>query len=186
MKKGIVLLVEMLFLCGIATAAGPTVSFMTEQIANTDYGNSLSVEVGYFLGVDEAGPGLECYAGTDWWPQWDDEGDMKPPGVVVLGVRQHMSDIVDPNSVVPFLPDVFLEVLNEDVTIKPYLGFRFSANLIDKDGGSMSIPAGVLINTDPDSKASLRFELRYNDTFGDLAIVPDNRVDAYMGLYIPF
>jgi len=166
-------------------AAGPTVSFVTEQLTSVDKGNSLGVEVGYFLGIDD-GAGLEPYIGTDWWPRWDEEGDMNPPSVIVLGVRNHFQDIIDSNSAVPFLPSALLMILNEDIEIKPYVGFRFSANLIDKDAGLMSIPAGVLIKTSPDSNAALRFEARWNDTFGELSGVPDNRVDFYMGIWIPF
>jgi len=185
MKKYGMFLV-LLLVAATAQAAGPTVSFITEQIANVDYGNSIGVEVGYFLGIEDSGPGLEPYIGTDWWPQWDDEGDIKPPSVIVLGVRQHLNDIIDPNSAIPLLPDLFLNILNEDVEIKPYVGFRFSANIADKDAGVMSLPVGILIKTTPGSNSALRFEVRYNDTFGDLASVPDNRLDYYMGLYIPF
>ena len=122
----------------------------------------------------------------DWWPRWDEEGEMEPPSVVVLGVRNWFGDLIDPNSVIPFVPDLFLSVLNEDVEIKPYIGFRFSANIIDKDAGLMSIPVGIAIKTSPESTAALRFEMRWNDTFGYLNAVPDNRLDYYMGLYLPF
>lgn len=183
--KRLIFTIIILCLCGHVQAAGPTVSFMTEQIASVDKGNSLSIELGYFLGID-GGPGLEPFIGTDWWPRWDDDGDMKPPSVVVLGVRNHFSDLVDPNSAIPLIPDLFLTVLNEDVEIKPYIAFRFSANVIDKDGGVMSIPAGIFVKTSPESNSALRFEVRWNDTFGALSNVPDNRLDAYMGIYLPF
>ena len=84
------------------------------------------------------------------------------------------------------MPDLFLSVLNEDVEIKPYIGFRFSANIIDKDGGLMSIPVGIAIKTSPVSTSALRFEMRWNDTFGALNMVPDNRLDYYMGMFLPF
>ena len=187
MKKLVLILIALvctLFVPAVQ-AAGPTVSVMTEQFTSVNNDNSLGVEFGYFLGAD-GGAGLEPFIGTDWWPRWDDEGDMKPPSVVVLGVRNWFGDIIDPNSAIPFVPGVFLAVLNEDVEIKPYIGFRFSANLIDKDGGVMSIPAGITVKTSPESNSALRFEVRYNDTFGALNAVPDNRFDGYMGIYIPF
>ena len=93
-------------------AAGPTVSFMTEQITNVDKGNSLLFEVGYFLGAKN-GPGLEPYAGTIWWPRWDEEGEMTPPSIIVLGVRNWFDDLVDSNSAVPFIPKAFLTILND-------------------------------------------------------------------------
>ena len=183
--KGLILMLAILCVSSVAQAAGPTVSFMTEQVTSVDKGNSLGIELGYFLGVGD-GSGLEPYIGTDWWPRWDDDGDMKPPSVVVLGVRNWFSDIIDPNSAIPFIPDMFLMVLNEDVEIRPYVGFRFSANIIDKDGGLMSIPVGIAVRTSPESNSALRFEVRWNDTFGAVNMVPDNRLDAYMGIYIPF
>jgi len=164
-------------------ATGLTVSFMTEQVTSVNEGNSLGVEIGYFFGVDS---GLEPYIGMDWWPRWDEDGDMKPPSVVVLGVRNHFKDILDPNSAIPYLPDMFLTVINEDVEIKPYVGIRFSANIIDKNAGLMGIPVGLLVKTSPESNAALRFEVRYSDTFGDLSNVPDNQIDFYMGIWIPF
>jgi len=186
MKKLILLMVALVCLMTVQVqAVGPTVSFMTEQIASVDKGNSLSVELGYFLGA-KGGAGLEPFIGTDWWPRWDDDGDMKPPSVVVLGVRNWFGDIIDPNSAIPFVPGMFLIILNEDVEIKPYIGFRFSANFVDKDAGLMSISAGITVKTSPENNSALRFEVRYNDTFGALNAVPDNRFDAYMGIYIPF
>lgn len=181
MKK--LIFITILLLCGTVQAMGPTVSFMTEQIANVDKGNSLGIELGYMLGIDA---GLEPYIGTEWWPRWDDEGDMNPPSVIVLGVRNHFTDILDPNSALPFVPGLLLTVLNEDIEVKPFIGFRFSANVVDKDAGVMSIPAGILVKTTPNSNSALRFEVRYSDTFGGLSTVPDNRLDYYMGLYIPF
>ena len=186
MKKLILTILMVLCLCGAVQAAGLTVSVMTEQIANVDKGNSLGVEVGYFLGIDPAGPGLEPYVGCDWWPRWNEEGEMDPPSVAVLGCRQWFSDIVDPNSAIPFIPEIFLSILNEDVQIKPYVGFRFSANIIDKDAGLMSIPVGIAVRTSENSNSALRFEVRYNDTFGELSMVPDNRIDYYMGMYLQF
>jgi len=164
-------------------AAGPTVSIMTEQIANVDKGNSLTVELGYFLGIDS---GLEPYIGTQWWPQWDEVGDIEPPSVVVLGVRNHFKDVLDPNSIIPYLPDLLLIILNEDIEIKPYVGFQFTANFIDKNAGFMGLSSGILVKTSPDSNSALRFGIKYNDTFGDLAGVRDNRFDYEMGIFIPF
>jgi len=181
--KILLLLLAMLVAAPAVEAAGPTVSFMTEQIAEVDKGNSIGVELGYMLGIDA---GLEPYIGIEWWPNWDEEGDMAPPSVVVLGVRNWFKDIIDPNSTMPFIPNIFLSVLNEDIEMKPYIGIRFSANIIDKDAGVMSVPVGIAIKTSPDSNSALRFEARWSDTFGNLAAVPDNRVDYYMGLYIPF
>ncbi len=183
--KGLLLIaaVVSLSVCG-CQSGGPAISFWTEQVAEVDSGNSLGIEFSYYLG-NETG-GLEPYIGTDWWPRWDDEGDMEPPGVFVLGTRYHFSDIIDPNSAIPLIPGLFLAVLNEEISMTPYVNARFSANFIDKDAGLMSLGAGVSIKTTPDSDSALRFELRKTDTFGDLAVVPDNRLDLYMGIYYPY
>jgi len=185
MKRVLLSVIAVLCLTVSVQAAGLTVSVMTEQIAKVDQGNSLGVEVGYFLGIDPAGAGLEPFIGCDWWPRWED-GEMAPPSVIVLGARQWFADIVDPNSAIPFIPGIFLEILNEDVQIKPYVGFRFSANIIDKDSGLMSIPVGIAVKTSPGSNSALRFEARYNDTFGSLSMIPDNRFDLYMGIFMAF
>ena len=164
-------------------AAGPTVSFMTQQLTSVNNDNVLGIEVGYFLGVDS---GLEPYIGLDWYPRWDEDGDMEPPSVVKIGVRNWFSDLIDPESAIPLIPDFLLAVLNEDVEIRPYVAFDFSANFIDKDAGKMSFPAGIAVKTSPESNTALRFEVRWSDTFGDLNVVPDNRFDFYMGVFVPF
>jgi opacity protein-like surface antigen len=184
MKRIIVAIIIALCVCSAVQAAGPTISVMTEQVTNVDSGNSISVELGYYLGSDNGG--LEPFIGVDWWPRWNDEGDMEPPSVVKLGVRNWFRDIVDPNSAIPFIPDLFLTVLNEDIEIRPYVATSFSSNIVDKDAGEMSLATGIAVKTSPDSNSALRFEVRYNDTFGALDVVPDNRFDAYMGIYIPF
>lgn len=182
MKKLIVMLM-ILCVCSIAGAKGLTAVFLTEQIANTDSGNSLTVEIGYLLDDN----GLEPYIGTQWWPQWDETtGELEPPGILILGCRQHFADILDSNSPIPILPNILLPVLNEKVEIKPFIDLNFTANFIDKDNGLMGLGTGILLKTSPEATASLMFEARYADTFGELNDVPDNRIDLYMGLFVPF
>jgi hypothetical protein len=181
MKKLLVALL-ILCVCSIAGAKGLTAAFLTEQVVHVDSGNSLTVEVGYMLDG-----GLEPYLGTQWWPRWDEEsGDLEPPGVLILGCRQHFGDILDPNSAIPFLPELLLPVINESVSLTPFVDMNFTANFLDKDNGQMGVGTGVLLKTSPDATAALMFEARYNDTFGELAGVPDNRIDFYMGCFIPF
>lgn len=164
-------------------AMGPTLSFMTEQVASVDKENALNVELGYFLGVDN---GLEPFIGCEWRPRWNEEGEMSPPAVIILGVRNHFKNLVDPNSAIPFIPSILSAILNEDIEIKPYIGIRFSANIIDKDAGLMGISTGILVKPSPESKAFLLFEIRKVDTFGELSAVPDNQIGAYMGMHIRF
>ena len=185
MKKLVLILIALvctLFVPAVQ-AVGPTVSLMTQQLTSVNNDNVLGIEVGYFLGVDS---GLEPYIGLDWYPRWDEDGDMEPPSVVKIGVRNWFSDLIDPESAIPLIPDFLLAILNEDVEIRPYVAFDFSANFIDKDVGKMSFPAGIAVKTSPESNTALRFEVRWSDTFGDLNVVPDNQFDFYMGVFVPF
>lgn len=184
MKK--LILLTMLLMCGTAIAIGPTVSVDTQQVASIDYGNSITVELGYFLGIDNYGPGLEPFVGVEWYPQWDDEGELQPPSVALAGARYFFSDVLDANSPIPLLPNLLLPILNEEILIRPFVEARFSMNFIDKDAGLMGLGSGFLIKTSPDSPVSLKFKIRYDDTFIKLAEVDDNRINYYMGLYYQF
>jgi len=186
MRKTILTMVAvMLMLCSSAHAAGLTVSVVTEQVTEVDKGNSIGVDLGYFFGL-EGGPGIEPFVGLQWWPRWDDNGDMEPPGVVCLGGRYHFGDIIDSDSAIPFIPDLLLGVLNEEVEAKLYLSGRFTMNFIDKDVGYMGLGTGILLKTTPISPAALRFEIRYGDTFSQLNEVPDNRLNYYFGVHYQF
>ena len=156
-----------------------TIWGITEQISNVDSDNSLTGRIGYDLSVSDKG-GLEPFLGSVWRPR---DGN---PQVIVLGAVQHMPDLIDPNSSVPFLPDLFLSVMNEEVVIRPYIGAQFTVNFIDEDVGYYGAIAGITLQLEPGAKSQLVFEASYDKTFGALEDVPDNQVKGYMGFRIPF
>jgi len=165
-------------------AVGPTVTLLTEQVARVDSSNEVTLRVGYNFASEDGG--IEPFIGTQWRPRWDEEGDMEPPGVVALGALYHFPDLIDPNSAIPLIPAWLSTIINPDVEVRPYLGYQMTVNFIDKDSGFMGALGGIRIKVTPESNTSFDFEIRYDDTFGGLAIVPDNRLNYYMGLTIPF
>ena len=165
----------------VTQAAGLTIWGLTEQISSVNGDNSLTGRIGYDMSLSDNG-GLELFAGSIWRPRETQDF----PQVVVLGAVQHMPDLIDPNSSVPFLPELFLNVISEDVQIRPYIGGQFSINLIDEDAGTYGAIAGVTLKLTPEDKSELVFEASYDKNFGDLAGVPDNQLKGYMGFRIPF
>jgi len=168
-----------MLLCGSVQAAGLTVWGLTEQVSSVESDNAISARVGYDLSIGDNG-GLEPFIGSVWRPQDD------APQVIVLGAIQHMPDLLDPNSPIPYLPGLFLTVINEDVTVRPYIGAQCTVNLIDKDSGFVGAIAGVTLKLTPEANSELVFEVSYDDTFSQLNDVPDNRFKGYMGFRIPF
>jgi len=182
MKKLLVLLIVVLGLLNTTTqGAGLTIWGLTEQVSSVNGDNSLSARVGYDLGLSDRG-GLELFAGSIWRPRETQDF----PQVVVLGAVQHLPDLIDPNSSVPWIPELFLTVISEDVQIRPYIGGQFSINLIDEDAGTYGAIAGVTLKLTPEDRSELVFEASYDKNFGDLGGVPDNQFKGYMGFRIPF
>jgi len=177
--KGLLLALILMFLGGTVQAAGLTLWGITEQLSSVDQDNAITGRIGYDLSVTDKG-GLEPFIGSIWRPR---DGT---PQVVVLGAVQHLPDLIDPNSSVPFLPELFLMVISEDVQIRPYIGGQFSINCIDEDAGTYGMIAGVTLQISPEANSQLVFEASYDKNFGDLADVSDNRFKGYMGFRIPF
>ena len=181
MKRVILSIILALCLCSAVQAAGLTIWGLTEQISSVDGDNSLSARIGYDLSLTDKG-GLELFAGSIWRPRETQDF----PQVVVLGAIQHLPDLIDPNSSIPWLPELFLTVISEDVQIRPYIGGQFSVNLVDEDSGTYGAIAGITLKLTPEDKSELVFEASYDNNFGDLAGVPDNELKGYMGFRIPF
>ena len=179
MKRVILTIIALLCLTASAQAAGLTIWGLTEQVSSVNGDNSLTARVGYDLSLTDKG-GLELFAGSIWRPK-DSE-----PQVLVFGAIQHMPDLIDPNSPIPYLPELFLTVISETVQIRPYIGGQFSINLIDEDVGTYSAIAGITLKLTPEANSELVFEVSYDKNFGDLGGVPDNQLTGYMGFRIPF
>ena len=179
MKRTILSIIAVMLICGSVQAGGLTVWGLTEQLASVNGDNSINGRIGYDLSLSDKG-GLEVFAGSIWRPK---EGT---PQVVVIGAVQHMPDLIDPNSSVPYLPELFLTVISESVQIRPYIGGQFSINLIDEDAGTYGAIAGITLQLTPEANSQLVFEASYDRNFGDLAGVPDNELKGYLGFRIPF
>ena len=177
MKKLITMFIP-LMLCASVQAMGFTVWGLTEQATSVNSDNSLTGRVGYYLGSDNGG--LELFVGSIW------RVNDKAPQVMTLGAVQHMADLLDPNGPIPFIPDLLLPIINENVSIRPYIGGRFTINFIDRDSGLFGGIAGIAVKLSPEANSELVFEGSYDNTFGDLNSVPDNKFKAYMGFRIPF
>jgi len=179
MKRAILTIILALCLTGSVQAAGLTIWGLTEQVSSVNGDNSLTARIGYDLSLTDKG-GLELFAGSIWRPK-DSE-----PQVLVFGAIQHMPDLIDPNSSIPYLPELFLTVISETVQIRPYIGGQFSINLIDEDAGTYGAIAGITLKLTPEANSELVFEVSYDKNFGDLGGVPDNQLKGYMGFRIPF
>ena len=179
MKRAILTIILALCLTVSAQAAGLTIWGLTEQVSSVNGDNSLTARVGYDLSLTDKG-GLELFAGSIWRPR---EGE---PQVLVFGAIQHMPDLIDPNSPIPYLPELFLTVISETVQIRPYIGGQFSINLIDEDAGTYGAIAGITLQLSPEANSQLVFEASYDKNFGDLVGVPDQQLKGYIGFRIPF
>ncbi|MCG7853888.1 MAG: hypothetical protein MIO92_15310 [Methanosarcinaceae archaeon] len=179
MKKLLTILLMALLMGSAVQAAGLTFWGITEQISSVNEDNSLTARIGYDMSLTDKG-GLEIFTGSIWRPR---EGE---PQVLVFGAVQHMPDLIDPNSSIPYLPELFLTVISEKVQIRPYIGGQFSINLIDENAGTYGVIAGITLQLTPEANSQLVFEASYDKNFGDLAGVPDNQLKGYMGFRIPF
>jgi hypothetical protein len=179
MKRFLTVLLVSLLLCSAVQAAGLTVWGITEQMTSVNEDNSLTARIGYDMSLTDQG-GLEIFAGSIWRPR------DREPQVVVFGAIQHMPDLIDPNSSIPYLPELFLTVISEKVQIRPYIGGQFSVNLIDEDAGTYGALAGITLQLSPEANSQLVFEVSYDKNFGELEGIPDNQLKGYMGFRIPF
>ena len=179
MKRFLTVLLVSLLLCSTVQAAGLTVWGITEQMTSVNEDNSLTARIGYDMSLTDQG-GLEIFAGSIWRPR------DREPQVVVFGAIQHMPDLIDPNSSIPYLPELFLTVISEKVQIRPYIGGQFSVNLIDEDAGTYGALAGITLQLSPEANSQLVFEVSYDKNFGELEGIPDNQLKGYMGFRIPF
>jgi len=180
MRSVLMTIMVVLCLCASVQAAGWTVWGLTEQLTAVESDNSITARVGYFMGLGDTG-GLEPFIGSVWRPRSEDT-----PQVITLGAVQHLPDLIDPNGPIPYISGIFTAVIAEEVVIRPYIGFQTTINLIDKDSGFIGIISGVTCKLTPDAQSEVVFEVSYDDTFQELAGVPDNELKGYIGFRIPF
>lgn len=178
------ILILIALICLMATsvqAKGLTVWGLTEQVTSVNSDNAITGRAGWMFGEGDNG-GLELFVGSIWRVR-DSE-----PQVIVVGAIQHLPDLIDPNSVlsIPYISDFMLSIMNEDVTIRPYIGAQCTINLMDQDAGFVGAITGVAVKLTAMANSELVFEMSYDNTFGDLDTVPDNELKGYMGFRIPF
>lgn len=155
----ILIILIVLFMACVASGDGVTLWGLSEVSAGDE--TALSARVGYEVGK------IEAFAGTTWRPDYD------APQVLSLGAVHYFADIIDPNSVVPFIPDVLMTFMHPGSVAQPYIGGQATFNLLDKDAGFMGIITGLQIKADEDSRAAIVAEVMVNDYFGDLGGVND-------------
>jgi len=146
--------------------AGVTAWGLTEQ----DIGSrnkALQGRIGYRIGL------VEPFVGSTWRPNFDADGALAPPQLLSLGTVYHGPDLIDPNSSIPWIPDIMLALLPADYQARPYFGGQFSINFIDKDSGFYAPLVGLLCKFDPDKPSALVIEAAYNENFGAASAVPD-------------
>jgi len=162
-----------------AGAVGWTIWGLTQQVNDIDgYSNELAGRVGYSF--DSGAGGLEPFVGSVWHPE------SGSPQVMTLGLILHSGDILDPNSPLPWIPDILLTVLSEEMVARPYAGFQSTINLFDADAGFSGGMTGILVKTTPDAVAEMAFELAYDNKFLALADLGDNELRGYIGIRYPF
>jgi hypothetical protein len=166
-------------MCVSVQAAGLTIWGMTEQVTSVNSDNALTMRLGYDLSLSDKG-GLEPFVGFTWFPRDD------YPEVMSLGAVQHMADILDPNSNLPFLPDLLLLVITEDAVLRPYIGGQFTINFMDRDSGFFELIAGLDAMLQPDANSSMVFETSYGSMFGELSERADYEFIGRIAFKIPF
>jgi len=171
-KRTLITIALVCFMVLPVFAAGPTVTVLTEQLTGIN-SPAINLRLGFFLGFDS---GLEPFIGTEFRPEWDEEDKIKPPSVVKAGVLNWFKDVVDSNSVIPLIPDLFLIFLNEDIQIRPYVGVEWTMDFVNRGGGFMAGIAGFELKTNANSKASILLEGKMYETFDEYAVIDDNRL----------
>jgi len=169
MRKLIAILIMMLLCCGVALAENGVTLWGLGQESFDWTQSSITGRIGY----EFANPGIECFLGSTWWPNYKtDEGEMEPPQVYSVGAVYYWIDLVDPNNPIPWIPPLLLKVIPEKFVAQPYLGGQCSLN-IDEDAGYLGAVIGLSMKARPDDKTSLIAEAQFNNMFKDLVAIPD-------------
>ena len=184
MIKRILIAIALIALMAIQVqGAGFTITGLTEQAipgGSDRNDNAVTLRLGYFLGVNDEGGGLEPFIGTCFYPKDD------YPQVIALGAKQYLPDVLDENSPIPYLPNILLMVITEKAVMRPYFGGDFTINLADRDAGFFEFLGGVDIKLSPEANSSVEFETIYGSMFGDLSGRADYELICRLGFIIPF
>lgn len=160
--------VALVLLCGgIVQANGLTLWGLTEQDLDSTQ-NALIGRIGYQVDF------IEGFIGSTWRPHYKVEpGELAPPQVFSLGGIVHARDLLDPNNPLPWVPELLLSLIPEDMVAQPYFGIEAGWNLFETDAGFYGGMVGLLCKSSQESKAAVVIEGGYAKTFKDLAAVPE-------------
>ena len=98
---------------------------------------------------------------------------MKPPQVMSLGALVHMRDLLDANNPLPWIPDLLLTIIPEEMVAQPYFGGQGTWNFVDTDSGFYGFIVGIQSKIAIESKSSFITELVRNQNFNELTTVKD-------------
>jgi len=157
-------------------AAGLTLWSVAEKIVEVDESASIAGRLGYYFGSDNGG--LEIFAGSTWHPE------SKSPQVLSIGVIEHLPDLIDPNNPLPWIPNILLTFINEDVEVRPYAGLEGTFNFIEENVGYYGGVVGVLAKLTPNSRIQYGLEGSYKEGFGELEGL--NKTQLSFVIRIPF
>jgi hypothetical protein len=97
-----------------------------------------------------------------------------------------LPDILDPNGLIPFIPEAFKILFSGKITARPYFGGEATITFIDEDAGSYAGLLGAKIKFTDEDPSEWIVETGYGNTFSALNEVPDNELFLRMGVRIPF
>jgi len=175
-KRTLLLIALVCLMTASVQAAGLTLWSVADQIVDVDESASISGRLGYYFGSSEGG--LEIFTGSTWHPE------SKAPQVLSIGIIEHLPDLIDPNNPLPWLPDLLLAFINEDVEARPYAGLEGTFNFIEEDVGYYGGVVGVLAKLTPKSQIEYGLEGSYKEGFGELEGL--NKTQLNLVIRIPF
>ena len=177
MKKLMLLMVALICLMTVQVqAAGLTLWSVADKIVDVDESASISGRLGYYFGSDNGG--LEIFGGSTWHPE------SKAPQVLSIGVIEHLPDLIDSSNPLPWIPDILLAFVNEDVVARPYAGIEGTFNFIEENVGYYGGVVGVLAKLTPKSQIEYGLEGSYKEGFGELEGL--NKTQLSLVIRIPF
>lgn len=165
MKKGIAVLIVLCL--GVVVQAK---DFDVTIWGGIETGNSdATAAMSGRLGIESKESNLEGFIGITGWPKWDAiEGRLmsEPPVVLEIGGIYHFDDIIDPNSPVPWIPEILAGYLNPELEARPYVGVL---STIGRDGSAYGTLVGFEMGKDENSNITLNIEGQFLNVGHELA-----------------
>lgn len=125
--------------------------------------NGVEARVGYRAGQ------LEAFLGSSWWPRYDSDADLDPPQVLSVGALYHARDLLDRDNPLPWIPDILLALLPEDMKARPYSGGQVTFDFSGKDQGYSAAQVGLSAFLADDSRNCFVVEGAWRNNYGQLS-----------------